>query len=151
MEMKIVSNELMESLVGALASIREEDGYPLTIHSVELGKPDAQTAAVTLPTAWLCTARSTPSSEADTPAANTRRRRTYQLEVRFDPAGLSPGDRESLLGRLEWSVCKAFWRLNRGQSQQISVACDDLAGLHGAVAPVAVHMKVTATYAERFG
>lgn len=151
MEMKIVSNELMESLVGALASIREDDGYPLTLHSVEFGKPDAQTEAVTLPAAWLCTASSTPSSEADAPAIHTRRRRTYQLEVHFDPVGLSPADRESLLGRLEWSVCKAVWRLNRGPSQQITVASDEVTGLHGAGAPVAVRMLVTTTYTERFG
>ncbi|WP_236172612.1 hypothetical protein [Pseudomonas pseudonitroreducens] len=152
MEMKIVSNELLESLVDALVSIREAEGYPLSIRSVEIGKPDALTVAeATLPAAWLFTGSSAPVSEADGPVANAHRRRVFQLEVRFDPAGLSHADRELLFGRLEWSVCKAFRRLSRGPSQQITVACDDLSGLHEAAAPVAVRMLVTATYAERFG
>jgi len=152
MEMKIVSNELMESLVDALVSIREGEGYPMSIRSVELGKPDAQAVAdASLPAAWLYTTNGAPASEADVPAGNARRRRALQLEVHLDPAGLSRTDRELLLGCLEWSVGKALWRQNRGPSQQFTVAFDDLSGLHAAVAPIVVRMLVTATYAERFG
>lgn len=152
MEMKIVSSELMENLVDALASIREGEGYPLSFRSVELGKPDAQAlAGATMPAVWLYAAGFGPASEADVSVGNARRRRTFQLEVRLDPSGLSRMDRELLLGQLEWSVCKAFWRLNRGPSQQLAVACGDLSELHGTTAPVTVRMLVTATYVERFG